>query len=219
MSKKQLPTEEEIEGLIEKSKNERLNLDQIEQLHAYHTLICRELGTIHKKYGKNIPEDEKKNHNMIETLEQWARNMVDKYCYRCGKDPKNKSMFECGRCRSAQYCGIECQKRDWKCHKHVCVPYKCFHCEKVDLKKRDLIVCEVCMRAWYCDEECKKKDKERHEKQKECKPYQCKICKQRPPTVLRLGPCKICYRELYCSDQCYYLDDEHQKFHEEIKKT
>ncbi len=38
-------------------------------------------------------------------------------CQVCRKETTKK----CPRCRTAYYCGAECQQADWKCHKTCCV--------------------------------------------------------------------------------------------------
>lgn len=38
-------------------------------------------------------------------------------CEVCGKVTPVK---KCARCKSAQYCSVECQKADWSCHKVDC---------------------------------------------------------------------------------------------------
>lgn len=38
-------------------------------------------------------------------------------CEMCGKDTPIK---KCARCRSVQYCSVDCQKADWKSHKEDC---------------------------------------------------------------------------------------------------
>ena len=42
-------------------------------------------------------------------------------CDVCGVLVSLKQLFVCGRCTGKFYCGQECQKRDWKEHKRVCV--------------------------------------------------------------------------------------------------
>ncbi|KAF8215502.1 hypothetical protein K438DRAFT_1704395 [Mycena galopus ATCC 62051] len=36
----------------------------------------------------------------------------------CGRNAK----LRCSGCKSVRYCGVECQKHDWKSHKTVCTP-------------------------------------------------------------------------------------------------
>ena len=33
---------------------------------------------------------------------------------------KTGATFNCSRCKTTSYCGVSCQKLDWKCHKEVC---------------------------------------------------------------------------------------------------
>lgn len=43
----------------------------------------------------------------------------DEKCETCGEE--NERLLFCGRCRSVQYCGKECQVADWsKKHKWIC---------------------------------------------------------------------------------------------------
>jgi ankyrin repeat protein len=41
-------------------------------------------------------------------------------CRRCGAS-RAAGMLRCSKCRGVRYCTRECQKADWKQHKHVCV--------------------------------------------------------------------------------------------------
>jgi hypothetical protein len=41
-----------------------------------------------------------------------------KSCWKC----KAAAQFQCGRCKSACYCGPKCQATDWKKHKGKCIP-------------------------------------------------------------------------------------------------
>ena len=38
-------------------------------------------------------------------------------CYQCGRDGAS---MQCSRCKSARYCGAECQRAHWKAHKPDC---------------------------------------------------------------------------------------------------
>ncbi len=40
-------------------------------------------------------------------------------CDTCGKDEGKR--LACGRCRIAQYCSPDCQKKAWPSHRHICV--------------------------------------------------------------------------------------------------
>ena len=44
--------------------------------------------------------------------------MADSVCSACGKP----SSLICSRCKSAKYCGVECQKNSWGTHKKTCFP-------------------------------------------------------------------------------------------------
>ena len=41
---------------------------------------------------------------------------MQKVCFVC----LQPSRLKCSRCDAIQYCGKECQKKDWKIHKHNC---------------------------------------------------------------------------------------------------
>jgi hypothetical protein len=38
-------------------------------------------------------------------------------CALCNND---KAPFQCSQCKTTHYCGVSCQKLDWKAHKKVC---------------------------------------------------------------------------------------------------
>ncbi|KAK1985055.1 hypothetical protein LZ30DRAFT_402207 [Colletotrichum cereale] len=50
------------------------------------------------------------------------RNYREPSCFHCGKVRADlgKTLKECGRCRGAWYCGLDCQKAHWKLHKPFC---------------------------------------------------------------------------------------------------
>lgn len=50
------------------------------------------------------------------TVEQHPNR--DVYCAACGETLNSKS--RCGKCKSVFYCSRECQRADWKRHKHSC---------------------------------------------------------------------------------------------------
>lgn len=43
------------------------------------------------------------------------------YCLQCGasKTPNDNDLLKCSRCKVATYCSRECQRKDWKRHKHT----------------------------------------------------------------------------------------------------
>nr|GAT48799.1 predicted protein [Mycena chlorophos] len=44
------------------------------------------------------------------------------HCFVCKKPPaEGTSLQRCSRCRSVPYCSRECQAKDWKAHKEVCM--------------------------------------------------------------------------------------------------
>ena len=44
-------------------------------------------------------------------------------CVACGAAEGGTKLLTCSRCRSARYCGRDCQRAHWKSlHKHECVP-------------------------------------------------------------------------------------------------
>ena len=49
---------------------------------------------------------------------------MQKVCFVC----LQPSRLKCSRCDAIQYCGKECQKKDWKIHKHNCKD-RGIHCE------------------------------------------------------------------------------------------
>lgn len=44
-------------------------------------------------------------------------------CNICYKDENSAKLKYCSRCRMVKYCSAECQKKDWRDHKKVCIPY------------------------------------------------------------------------------------------------
>jgi hypothetical protein len=62
------------------------------------------------------------------TMSSAAREIVGRKknkerCAACGKQKGSNSslkLFDCSRCKTVAYCGKDCQKLDWKTHKHEC---------------------------------------------------------------------------------------------------
>lgn len=95
---------------------------------------------------------------------KYKRGIVQ--CTYCGAiNPK----MTCSRCKSAHYCGVDCQKVDWPVHKHNCnkssstLTIRCGHCGKRD----PMMKCGKCLRVHYCDTECQLNEWETHKL--ECK--------------------------------------------------
>ena len=61
---------------------------------------------------------ENKLQNNKEKRAQTTAQSEVKLCYCCKKSKTN--LKKCTKCYTAQYCGIPCQKSDWKSHKKVC---------------------------------------------------------------------------------------------------
>jgi hypothetical protein len=87
-----------------------------------------------------------------------------KVCGCCNK----AASLTCSQCKSAQYCGQACQKKDWKYHKPSCLKIK-----EQKLKELKEINCEVCgkpsskscsrcKKANYCSIECQKANWNEH---------------------------------------------------------
>jgi hypothetical protein len=43
---------------------------------------------------------------------------ICEYCLK--SEPENERYSKCGKCKTARYCSVECQKHDWKVHKKIC---------------------------------------------------------------------------------------------------
>ena len=68
--------------------------------------------------GHPSKSKENKLQNNKEKRAQTTAQSEVKLCYRCKKSKTN--LKKCTKCYTAQYCGIPCQKSDWKSHKKVC---------------------------------------------------------------------------------------------------
>ena len=42
------------------------------------------------------------------------------YCINCMKDSKEIKLQSCSKCHLAQYCSVDCQRKNWKEHKELC---------------------------------------------------------------------------------------------------
>ena len=68
-------------------------------------------GSITERGGNTLKENkEERNQSTVKSEAT--------LCYFCKKPEKN--LKKCGKCYTAQYCGKQCQKSDWKKHKDVC---------------------------------------------------------------------------------------------------
>lgn len=52
----------------------------------------------------------------------------------------SKKYLRCGRCKSVEYCCVECQKKDWKTHSLVCTEGKSEACENLRKIRDDIIM-------------------------------------------------------------------------------
>ena len=97
-------------------------------------------------------------------------------CDFCGM--KSTTLKKCGACKKVQYCNQECQKKDWKKHKQVCIRSKldsspvsegsilrftstttrCSGCEKENMCLRRCL----CHKVAYCSTSCQRMDWTRH---------------------------------------------------------
>ena len=106
---------------------------------------------------------------------------VDEVCGSC--DKKGPDLQKFTSCKTAWYCNVQCQKKDWKSHKQCCIkfgtePQKghdigegqssssyqdrvCAFCGKTGIKLRK---CEACKSVRYCSTVCQKQDSGNHEK-------------------------------------------------------
>ena len=86
-------------------------------------------------------------------------------CTYC--EQMHANLKKCGRCGKVQYCGKECQIKDWKEHKIVCkttgnvTVSTLFHCANCK-KKTNLSRCS-CQIVAYCSKECQKLDWPNHQ--------------------------------------------------------
>ncbi|KAJ3484461.1 hypothetical protein NLI96_g5628 [Meripilus lineatus] len=62
------------------------------------------------------------------TVDKWVRKrageeaaLAEKKCNSCGKE--GVSLKQCGKCHSARYCSVECQRSHWRTHKKTCKPF------------------------------------------------------------------------------------------------
>ncbi|CAB4035158.1 Stress-induced-phospho 1, partial [Paramuricea clavata] len=80
--------------------------------------ICNNCGPGICDHEQLSKASENKFQNNKEKRNQSTAQSEAKLCYYC-KKPENK-LKQCTNCFTAQYCGRECQKSDWKNHKKVC---------------------------------------------------------------------------------------------------
>lgn len=63
-------------------------------------------------------DETEEDDNKEDNVKQPAAAPVDSRCIKCNKT--GTALKLCSRCRSAKYCGAECQKADWTQHKKTC---------------------------------------------------------------------------------------------------
>ena len=96
-----------------------------------------------------------------------------KRCSYC--NTQHEDLKKCSGCGQVEYCGKECQKKDWPVHKPICLIHKskthpvtkcdvvmatCGGCGK---NSTSLLKCSRCSTIAYCSKECQRKDWTRHE--------------------------------------------------------
>lgn len=73
-----------------------------------------------------LQETARENHRRYSSVQNQGPVEI---CYFCGKMSgggcaHDGPMQRCGQCRTAVYCSVACQKRDWKKHKESCIPVR-----------------------------------------------------------------------------------------------
>ena len=91
-----------------------------------------------------------------------------KQCSYC--NTQHEDLKKCSGCGQVEYCGKECQKKDWPVHKPICLIHKskthpvtkcdvvmatCGGCGK---NSTSLLKCSRCSTIAYCSKECQRKD-------------------------------------------------------------
>jgi hypothetical protein len=102
-----------------------------------------------------------------------------KICNFCGKQKTlQETLKKCGRCKKIFYCGVTCQRKDWKTHKKICKEPDnettkktsnlakkniCQYCEKEE-KNKKFQKCFRCLETKYCSKTCQINDWKDHKK-------------------------------------------------------
>jgi hypothetical protein len=80
-------------------------------------------------------------------------------CEICSKN----SGLTCSRCMQANYCSVECRKKDWRRHKKACKVIKCNNCDRIEISiEKPFASCSRCFSAFYCGKECQKEHWKAH---------------------------------------------------------
>jgi hypothetical protein len=99
-----------------------------------------------------------------------ARDDLEILCRQC----EGASNLRCLRCKQVWYCGRECQRKDWKTHKHKCkervaqtvedddnavLVHSCALCQTEANHN-----CSQCKQVWYCGRHCQRHHWKEHKK-------------------------------------------------------
>jgi hypothetical protein len=142
---------------------------------------------------------------------------------------KERGTHQCGGCKEVYYCGTECQKQDWKRHKHECQKQnerntvitarskpKNRTCQVEDCNDTGNFQCEGCNQIYYCSRTCQKQDWKQHKPEcqktvnREAQKIRNEVDEQKPKC--QHGCCED--RGIYLCDGCnevYYCGLECQK--------
>jgi hypothetical protein len=74
-----------------------------------------------------VADLEKKTHH--------GRKELAECCYCHKKGSMGKKIMRCSRCQQVQYCGVECQTKDWPTHKSLCRIFQGRKVNPQDLEK------------------------------------------------------------------------------------
>ncbi len=105
--------EDKFPHLIQSFKNGHWFIDHIKTMSFGD--VCY-INSTQKDYKSTleIPQTE------MHLFRQVCGESREPICHSCGQQSVN--LKKCARCRSVSYCNRECQTKDWKSHKSVCLP-------------------------------------------------------------------------------------------------
>jgi tetratricopeptide (TPR) repeat protein len=158
------------------------------------------------KDRKNKLQDNK------EVINQPKAESEVKICYCCKKP--NTTLRKCGNCFTAQYCGKQCQKSDWKNHKEICnylVPVEGSVIEHSHISSNSgsAINKEGLLPTKRRENTLQDNKEVRNQPTAQSEAKLCYYCKK-PETNLK--KCTYCFTAQYCGKQCQKSDwNNHKK--------